>query len=75
MDRLEGTKKLSAMAKLYTSYVAVRVTTDAVQVRGGYGDMRDYSVERMMRDAKGAQIPEGPNQVQRLVVAQHLFKN
>ena len=72
--RLEGTEKLSAMAKLYASDVAMRVTTDAVQILGGYGYMRDYPVERMMRDAKVTQILEGPNQVQRLVVAQHLFK-
>jgi alkylation response protein AidB-like acyl-CoA dehydrogenase len=72
---LEGTEKLSAMAKLYASEVAMRVTTDAVQILGGYGYMREYPVERMMRDAKVTQILEGPSQVQRLVVAQHLFED
>jgi alkylation response protein AidB-like acyl-CoA dehydrogenase len=71
--RLEEAGKLAAMAKLYASDVAMRVTTDAVQILGGYGYMRDYPVERMMRDAKVTQILGGPNQVQRLVVAQHLF--
>jgi alkylation response protein AidB-like acyl-CoA dehydrogenase len=71
--RLEGKEKLSAMAKLYASEMAMRVTTDAVQILGGYGYMRDYPVERMMRDAKVTQIFEGPNQLQRLTVAHHLF--
>jgi alkylation response protein AidB-like acyl-CoA dehydrogenase len=70
---LEEKEKLSAMAKLYASDIAMRVTTDAVQILGGYGYMRDYPVERMMRDAKVTQIFEGPNQLQRLVVAHHLF--
>jgi alkylation response protein AidB-like acyl-CoA dehydrogenase len=61
------------MAKLYASETAMRVTTDAVQILGGYGYMRDYPVERMMRDAKVTQIFEGPNQLQRLTVAHHLF--
>ena len=73
--RLEGAEKLSTMAKLYASDVAMKVTTDAVQILGGYGYMRDYPVERMMRDAKVTQILEGSNQVQRLVVAHHLFKD
>jgi alkylation response protein AidB-like acyl-CoA dehydrogenase len=70
---LEEAEKLSAMAKLYASDVAMRVTTDAVQILGGYGYMRDYPVERMMRDAKVTQVFEGPNQLQRLMVAHHLF--
>ncbi len=73
--RLEGAEILSTMAKLYASDVAMKVTTDAVQILGGYGYMRDYPVERMMRDAKVTQILEGSNQVQRLVVAHHLFKD
>jgi alkylation response protein AidB-like acyl-CoA dehydrogenase len=51
----------------------MKVTTDAVQILGGYGYMKDYAVERMMRDAKVTQILEEPNQAQRLVVAHHLF--
>jgi alkylation response protein AidB-like acyl-CoA dehydrogenase len=72
---LEGAEKLSTMAKLYASDMAMKVTTDAVQILGGYGYMKDYPVERMMRDAKVTQILEGSNQVQRLVVANHLFRD
>jgi alkylation response protein AidB-like acyl-CoA dehydrogenase len=66
--------KLSAMAKLYASDVAMEVTTDAVQVFGGYGYMRDYPVEKYMRDAKITQIYEGTNQIQRGVIASELIK-
>jgi alkylation response protein AidB-like acyl-CoA dehydrogenase len=72
---LEGAEKLSTMAKIYASDVAMKVTTDAVQILGGYGYMKDYSVERMMRDAKVTQILEGSNQIQRLVVANHLIRD
>jgi len=67
--------RFSGMAKLYASDVAMRVTTDAVQIMGGYGYMADYPVERMMRDAKIFQIFEGTNQVQRLSVAREFFAN
>ncbi|MDQ3690665.1 MAG: acyl-CoA dehydrogenase family protein [Chloroflexota bacterium] len=63
----------SSMAKWYASDVAMRVTTDAVQIYGGAGYSRDNPVERLMRDAKGAQIYEGTNQVHRLIVAQQLL--
>jgi alkylation response protein AidB-like acyl-CoA dehydrogenase len=66
--------KASAMAKLYCSDAAMQVTTDAVQVLGGYGYMREYPVERMMRDAKITQIYEGTNQIQRLVIAREMLK-
>ncbi len=66
--------KMSAMAKLYASDVAMRVTTDAVQVLGGYGYMKEYPVEKMMRDAKITQIYEGTNQIQREVIALRLIK-
>jgi alkylation response protein AidB-like acyl-CoA dehydrogenase len=66
--------KISAMAKLYCTDVAMEVTTDAVQVLGGYGYMREYPVERMMRDAKITQIYEGTNQIQRLVIARELLR-
>ena len=66
--------KLSAMAKLFPTDVAMRVTTNAVQVLGGYGYMRDYPVEKMMRDAKILQIYEGTNQIQRNVIGQELNK-
>jgi alkylation response protein AidB-like acyl-CoA dehydrogenase len=66
--------KTSAMAKLYCTDVAMEVTTDAVQVLGGYGYMQEYPVERMMRDAKITQIYEGTNQIQRLVIAREMLK-
>jgi alkylation response protein AidB-like acyl-CoA dehydrogenase len=66
--------KISAMAKLYCTDVAMEVTTDAVQVLGGYGYMQEYPVERMMRDAKITQIYEGTNQIQRLVIAREMVK-
>ena len=62
-----------AAAKCYASDVAMQVTTDAVQLLGGYGYTRDFPVERMMRDAKITQIYEGTNQVQRLVIARRLL--
>jgi alkylation response protein AidB-like acyl-CoA dehydrogenase len=64
----------SSMAKVFASDVAMRVTTDAVQVLGGYGYLRDFPVERMMRDAKITQIYEGTNEIQRLVIARELLK-
>jgi alkylation response protein AidB-like acyl-CoA dehydrogenase len=64
--------RVAAMAKLTATDCAMAVTTDAVQVLGGYGYTREYPVERMMRDAKVMQIVEGTNQVQRLVIARHL---
>jgi len=66
--------KESAMAKMFASDVAMKVTTDAIQVFGGYGYMKDYPVEKMMRDAKITQIYEGTNQIQRLVIANRLLK-
>ncbi len=66
--------KVSAMAKVFPTDVAMKVTTDAVQVFGGSGYMRDYPVEKMMRDAKILQIYEGTNQVQRNVIGQELNK-
>jgi alkylation response protein AidB-like acyl-CoA dehydrogenase len=66
--------KLSAMAKLFCTDVAMEVTTDAVQVLGGYGYIQEYPLERMMRDAKITQIYEGTNQIQRLVIAREMLK-
>jgi alkylation response protein AidB-like acyl-CoA dehydrogenase len=64
----------AAICKLFASDTAMRVTTDAVQVLGGYGYVREYPVERMMRDAKITQIYEGTNQIQRVVIARDLLK-
>ncbi len=65
----------AAMAKLFCSDAAMRVTTDAVQVFGGYGYVEDFPVERYMREAKMLQIVEGTNQVQRLVISRHLARD
>ena len=72
----EGAKDVSywaAIAKCYTSDIAMSVTTDCVQALGGYGYIREYPVERMMRDAKITQIYEGTNQIQRMVIARQIF--
>ena len=66
--------KVSAMSKVFPSDVAMRATTNAVQILGGHGYMRDYPVEKMMRDAKILQIYEGTNQIQRNVIGQELNK-
>lgn len=63
----------AAIAKLYASDIAMEVTTDAVQIYGGYGYMREYPVEKLMRDAKLMQIYEGTNQVQRMVIAREVL--
>lgn len=77
IDNSENPKeisKVSGMAKVFSSDVAMRVTTDAIQVFGGYGYMREYPVEKMMRDAKILQIYEGTNQIQRNVIGLELSK-
>jgi len=66
--------KAAAMAKLYASDVAMWVTTEAVQVHGGYGYVKEYHVERLMRDAKITQIYEGTSEIQKLVIARELLK-
>ncbi len=66
--------KVAAMCKVFASDVAMKVATDAVQVLGGYGYMRDYPVEKMMRDAKILQIYEGTNEIQRNIIGQELNK-
>jgi len=66
--------KASSMCKIFATDMAMKVTTDAVQVLAGYGYMREYPVEKMMRDAKILQIYEGTNQIQRNVVGQELNK-
>lgn len=66
--------KVSAMCKVFATDMAMKVTTDAVQVLGGYGYMKEYPVEKMMRDAKILQIYEGTNQIQRNVIGQELNK-
>jgi hypothetical protein len=71
-DRGQAFGKQAAMAKLLCTDMAMKVTTDAVQVLGGYGYVQDFPVERLMREAKALQIVEGTNQVQRVVIGRHL---
>jgi alkylation response protein AidB-like acyl-CoA dehydrogenase len=66
--------RFCSMAKFVASDNAMKVTTDAVQPLGGYGYMKDYPVERMIRDAKLTQIYAGTNQIQRLVTAREIFR-
>ena len=73
MDKELPCGKESAMAKAYGSDVAMRVTTEAVQILGGYGYMRDYPMEKLMRDAKLLQIYEGTNEIQRLVISREVI--
>jgi alkylation response protein AidB-like acyl-CoA dehydrogenase len=73
-NRWDLGQRFCAMAKFTASDTAMRVTTDAVQVMGGYGYMKDYPVERMMRDAKLIQIYTGTNQIMRLITAREIFK-
>ncbi len=73
-DRGLRNTKLASMGKLFASDAAMKITTDAIQVFGGYGYMQEYPVERMFRDAKLTQIFEGANQIQRLVVAREVLK-
>ena len=69
-----STALASSMAKCFASDAAMKVTTDAVQIFGGYGYTREYPVERLMRDAKITQIYEGTNQIQRVVIARRLLE-
>ncbi|MDQ1603943.1 MAG: hypothetical protein QOE01_1788, partial [Actinomycetota bacterium] len=73
-DRGDDFGRQAAMAKLFCTDMAMRVTTDAVQVLGGYGYVSDYPVERYLREAKALQIVEGTNQVQRVVIGRHLAR-
>ena len=66
--------RAAAMAKLYASQIAQEVTTEAVQIHGGYGYVKEYHVERLMRDAKITQIYEGTTEIQKLVISRELIK-
>ncbi len=74
VDAGKSVSKESAMAKLYASDVAMKVTVDALQIFGGYGYMKDYPIEKFVRDAKITQIYEGTNQIQRNIIALQLIK-
>jgi alkylation response protein AidB-like acyl-CoA dehydrogenase len=73
-DQNKDFVKAAAMAKLFASQVAQDVTTEAVQIHGGYGYVKEYHVERMMRDAKITQIYEGTSEIQRLVISREVLK-
>jgi len=73
LDEGKRNTKESSFAKAFASDLAMRVTTDAVQIFGGYGYMRDYPVEKLMRDAKLLQIYEGTSQIQRMVIAKEIM--
>jgi acyl-CoA dehydrogenase len=73
LDEGKRNTKESSFAKAYAADLAMRVTTDAVQIYGGYGYMRDYPVEKLMRDAKLLQIYEGTSQIQRMVIAKEIM--
>jgi acyl-CoA dehydrogenase len=73
-DRREDFTRLAAMAKVFATDTAMFVTTDAVQLFGGYGYIKEFPVERYMRDAKATQIYEGTNQIQRIVIARELLR-
>jgi alkylation response protein AidB-like acyl-CoA dehydrogenase len=64
----------SAMAKLYCADIAMEITTDAVQIHGGYGYVKEYHVERLMREAKLTQIYEGTSEVQKIVISRSILK-
>ena len=74
-DNHKNYDRASAMAKVYASEVAMRVTTEAVQVHGGYGFVKEYHVERLMRDAKITQIYEGTSEIQRIVISRSILKD
>src|SRR5271170_5107603 len=74
VDKGEGANTISAYAKAFSADATMRITTDAVQIFGGYGYMKEYPVEKLMRDAKLLQIYEGTSQIQRVVIARNLLK-
>jgi alkylation response protein AidB-like acyl-CoA dehydrogenase len=73
-DQGEDYSQASSIAKLYASTVAMQVTTEAVQVHGGYGYVKEYHVERLMRDAKITQIYEGTSEIQKIVISRHILR-
>ena len=73
-DLGEDYSTASSMAKLFASEVAMKHTVEAVQVHGGYGFVKEYHVERLMRDAKITQIYEGTSEIQRMVISRNILK-
>ena len=73
-DNKENFGVLASMAKVYSSEVAMKASTDCVQIHGGYGFVKEYHVERLMRDAKITQIYEGTSEIQRIVISRSILK-
>ncbi|MCK4579282.1 MAG: acyl-CoA dehydrogenase, partial [Candidatus Marinimicrobia bacterium] len=73
-DQGRSAVKEAAMAKLFASEVAMRSTSDAIQIHGGYGYIREYNVERYFRDAKILEIGEGTSEIQRIIIAREIMK-
>ena len=74
-DQGKDVVKDAAIAKLFSSEAAMKITTDAIQIHGGYGYIEDYHVERFFRDAKILEIGEGTSEVQRIVISREILKN
>ena len=72
-DRGEAITQLSSMSKLFASETAMYATTEAIQIFGGYGYIKEYPVERLFRDAKVTEIYEGTSEIQRIVIARGLY--
>jgi alkylation response protein AidB-like acyl-CoA dehydrogenase len=73
-DQNKDIVKEAAMAKLFASETAMRVATDAIQIHGGYGYVKEYDVERYFRDAKILEIGEGTSEIQRLIISREILK-
>ena len=73
-DNDQNYDKAGAMAKVFSSETAMKTTVEAVQVHGGYGFVKEYHVERLMRDAKITQIYEGTSEIQRIVISRSILK-
>ena len=73
-DQKQNYGHIASMAKVYASEVAMRASTQCVQIHGGFGYMRESGIERLMRDAKITQIYEGTSEIQRIVIARELLK-
>ncbi|MFB0532714.1 MAG: acyl-CoA dehydrogenase family protein, partial [Desulfatiglandales bacterium] len=73
-DRNKPNTKIASMSKCFCSDIAMKITTDAIQILGGYGYTKDYPVERLFRDAKLTQIFEGANQIQRIIIAREMIR-
>ena len=74
-DQGKDVIKSAAMAKLFSSEAAMKITTDAIQIHGGYGYIREYNVERFFRDAKILEIGEGTSEIQRIIISREILKS